>query len=165
MLRFPIPAARLAGLSLAILATAATPAWAGASASAAVQVRVEVYARTVLRVSAHQLRFDVPTDATSAIAELEFSAAARTRRDGEVMLTIEPERWIEGPGGAADVEALVTFEGEGDGVAAGRLAPSAPSIAGRWMGSGKRDGRLRFTLQAGAAGTYRIPVRLVLTVP
>ena len=165
MPRLPIPAARLAGLSLAILEAAVAPVWAGASASASVQVRVEVHARTVLRVSTYQLRFDVPADAASATAELKFSAAARTRRDGEVMLTVEPERWIEGPGGAADLDALVTFDGDGEGVSGGRLEPSAPSVAGRWLGSGKRDGRLRFTLQARAAGTYHLPVRLVLTAP
>jgi hypothetical protein len=165
MLRLPVPAARLAGLSLATLAAVVAPAWAGASASASVQVRVEVHARTVLRVSTYQLRFDVPADASSATAEIEFSAAARTRRDGEVMLTVEPERWIEGPGGAADVDALVTFDGDGEGVSGGRLAPSAPSVAGRWLGSGKRDGHLRFTLRTGAAGTYQLPVRFVLSAP
>jgi hypothetical protein len=163
MHRIPFAATRLAGLSVAMLALAAVPVWAGASATAAVRVTVEVHARTVLRVSTHQLQFDLPSDARSATAELDFSAAARTRRDGEVMLTVEPEQWLEGPGGAADVDALVTFEGNGEGVAAGQLAPSAPSVAGRWLGSGKRDGHLRFTLQADAAGTYRLPVRLVLT--
>ncbi len=165
MFGLPTRPARLAALSFAILAVAAAPVWADASASATVQVHVEVHARTVLRVSSYQLQFDLPAGGSSATAELQFSAAARTRRDGEVVLTVEPERWIDGPGGAADVDALVTFDGEGEGVSTGQLVPSAPSVAGRWMGSGKRDGRLRFTLRAGAAGAYQLPVRLVLTAP
>ena len=159
----PIPAVRLVGLSLAVLALAATPARADATAT--VKVTVQVHGRTALRVSGQQLAWELPFDATSATAVVDFTAKARTRSGAEVVLTVEPERWIEGPGGAADADALVTFDGLGSGTLAGQLQPAAASLAGRWIGSGQREGRLYFELHAGVAGSYRLPVRLVLSTP
>ena len=155
---------RLLGLSLAVWSLAAWPAYAADSASATIAVNVQVHARTVLRVSTTELRFDLPTDRAVATAALEFSAAARTGRDAEVVLTVECLRALEGPGGAADVDSLVTFAGEGEGTIGGQI-DSLPVVAGRWLGSGRRDGQLRFTLHAGVPGTYQVPVRLVLTAP
>ena len=163
MSRLPTPAARLVGLSLALLALVAVPARADVTAT--VTVRVQVSGRTALRVSGQQLAWELPYDATSATALIEFTASARTRSGAEVVLTVEPERWVEGPGGAADVDAMVTFDGSGSGTHAGQLRPAAPSVAGRWIGSGQRTGRLSFELHAGVAGSYRLPVRLVLSTP
>jgi len=159
----PIPAVRLVGLSLAVLALAAAPARADVTAT--VKVSVQVYGRTALQVSGQQLTWELPFDAASASAVIDFTAKARTRRDGEVVLTVEPERWLDGPGGAADADALVTFDGRGPGTLAGQLVPASPSIVGRWIGSGRRTGQLSFALHAGVAGSYRLPVRLVLSTP
>jgi len=159
------PAVRLVGLSLAALALAAAPVGADVTSSASVKVRVEVHARTVLQVSTRQLQFDVSADQGSATAALDFRAAARTRRGAEVVLTIEPERWVEGPGGAADVEAEVSFTGDGPGTMGGILAPNVAATVGRWIGSGARSGRLLLTLRAIAPGSYHLPVRLVLSAP
>ncbi len=111
------------------------------------------------------LRFDVITPGQAATAEVEFSAGARTPSGAEVVLSMEPERAIEGPGGAADVESSLSFSGEGEGTTAGIVGSGAPTIAGRWSGSGLRSGRLVFSLRAGATGTYTLPVRFVLSTP
>lgn len=148
---------------------AVTLAWlsppAGADITSTLTMVAQVHARSALRVSTRLLRFDVVDPDAPAIAVLEFTAASRTRSDGEVVLTIEPERWVEGPGGAADVDAAVTFTGDGPGTVSGALAPSTPTIAGRWIGSGQRAGRLAFTLRASAQGMYVLPVRVSLSAP
>jgi hypothetical protein len=38
-------------------------------------------------------------------------------------------------------------------------------VAGRWIGSGLRTGRLTFALRSAVAGTYSLPVRFVLSAP
>jgi hypothetical protein len=81
------------------------------------------------------------------------------------MLSVEPLRDVEGPGGAADVESSVTFEGEGEGTMAGRLTTAKPVVAGRWIGNGRRNGRLIFALRAAARGSYVLPLRFVLSAP
>ncbi len=133
--------------------------------TATLVMTAQVGARTALRVSAERLRFDVTDPGAPAVAAVDFVAAARTRHDGEVILTVQPERWIEGPGGAADVDASVVFTGEGAGTVSGELRPAAPATAGRWVGSGRRTGRLLFALRAGVEGTYVLPVRFVLSAP
>jgi hypothetical protein len=81
------------------------------------------------------------------------------------MLTVEPLGSIAGPGGAADAGAAISFDGDGDGIRSGTLGGAAPTIAGRWHGSGLHRGRLRFTLRATASGHYELPVRFVLATP
>jgi len=132
---------------------------------ATLTMTAEVHARTALRVSSSLLRFEVEEPGARAVASVDFVAAARTRREGEVVLTIWPERWVEGPGGAADVEASITFSGDEPGTFGGELAPATRVTAARWIGSGRRTGRLVFTLRAGAQGTYLLPVQFVLTAP
>jgi hypothetical protein len=92
-------------------------------------------------------------------------AAARTASGGEVLLVVESERTPQGPGGAADVETALSFEGQGQGLHAGVLNPASAAVAGRWVGSGKRTGRLWFALRAASPGRYTLPVRFVLTAP
>jgi hypothetical protein len=128
-------------------------------------VTAAVTTRTALKVSQDVLRFDVPEDQTSGIAVIEFSAGMRIPSSADVVLTIEPLGSIAGPGGAADVDAGISFDGDGDGTRSGTLGSAVPSIAGRWHGSGLHQGRLRFTLRATASGHYELPVRFVLTTP
>jgi hypothetical protein len=134
-------------------------------ATAQLSVTARFHSRTSLRVSAHVLRFDVVDPAQPATAEVEFDAGARTLAGSDVVLSVEPERAIDGPGGAADVETTLSFQGSGEGVLAGVLDTRVPAIAGRWMGSGRRSGRLVFSLRAAAPGAYTIPVRFVLSTP
>ena len=109
------------GLALVLLAgPAAWPAAAAESAHASVTITAVFSTRTSLDVSAQILRFDPTEPGQPATASVVFSAKARTGAGSEVILSVEPLRDVEGPGGAADVESSVTFEGEGAGTMAGR---------------------------------------------
>ena len=141
----------------------AAPVAASEHDAATVVVTASFTSKTSLRVSTELLRFEV-TDSGAASVAVDFAAGARTRAGGEVVLTVEPVRALEGPGGAADVETAVSFDGVGEGTHSGALA-SAPSVAGRWSGSGLRTGRLQFSLHSNVAGTYTLPVRFVLSAP
>jgi hypothetical protein len=151
---------------LAAAAGIATDVSAAETAASSVAVSAQFSSRTSLRVSTDLLRFDVADPDRSATAAVEFSAGARTYSGAEVVLSVEPLRAVEGPGGAADdVPSSVSFSGEGAGTMAGALSSSSPSVAGRWLGSGLRQGRVVFALRAGLSGSYSVPVRFVLSAP
>jgi hypothetical protein len=156
-------------LALSIVAMAAlggpVVAMADDTDSKAMTVTAAIGSRTSLKVSSQLLQFDVRDPGDEAVAVVDFSAGARTRQGGEVVLTVEPQRAAAGPGGAADVETALTFAGEGDATLSGTLLPMSPSVAGRWSGSGLRTGRVMFALRASASGNYRVPVRFVLSTP
>jgi hypothetical protein len=157
---------RLAFCSIALGALfAAAPVRAEDVATATVHVTVEVAARTSLKVSSRVLRFDVPRGGGAATASIDFSAAARMGVGGGVVLSVEPVRAVDGPGGAADVETALSFTGVGPGLLAGTMASGDATVVGRWTGSGRRDGRVVFTLRAAAPGHYSVPVRFVLSAP
>lgn len=134
-------------------------------ARASVQVSVNLASRTSLKVSSHVLRFDVPDDGGAATAAIDFTAAARMPSGAGVVLSVESLRGLRGPGGAADVETALSFSGEGAGLLAGTLRSSEAAVVGRWVGSGRREGRVVFTLRATAPGHYALPVRFVLSAP
>ena len=152
-------------LTVAVLAVCARGAAAEDVATARVSVNLHVASRTSLKVSSRVLHFDVTRPGGFATAALDFSAGARTPARSDVVLTIEPERGIDGPGGAAEVDTDLSFIGEGDGVLAGSVALAHGTVVGRWQGSGLREGRIIVTLRANAAGTYSLPVRFVLSTP
>ena len=160
-------AARLLTVLLGLTPSMARPdvCLAAESATASVVVTARFGSRTALKVSTEQLQFDVMTADRPAVAIVEFSAAARTRESGEVVLTVERAGALTGPGGAADVAASLTVSMAGDGGAAGTLDAAAQVIAGRWVGSGKRAGRLAFSLRSSVRGVYSVPVRFVLSAP
>jgi hypothetical protein len=136
-------------------------------ATATATLHVQVQARTALRLSSPTLQFFV-TDPARPAAEalLEFEAAARTRPGGVVVLTVEPAGPLEGPHGAADVDARLSFAGEGEGTERGILALRGSQVVARWMGSGKRRGQIRFALEGAVnPGVYTLPLRVVLTAP
>ena len=81
------------------------------------------------------------------------------------MLSVEPVRSLDGPGGAADVESSVSLAGQGEGTLTGAVGFAGPTVAGRWVGSGLRTGRLVFSLRVAASGRYTLPVRFVLSAP
>jgi hypothetical protein len=149
-------------LSLAMCARAAA---AEDIASANVTVNVNLATRTSLKVSSRLLQFDVAQPGGIATAAIDFTAGARMPAGSDVVLTVEPLRALEGPGGAADVESDLTFTGEGQGMLAGSLAAAQSTVVGRWQGSGHREGRVIFKLRANAAGIYSLPVRVVLSTP
>ena len=134
-------------------------------ASRNVTVNVQLATRTSLKVSSPVLRFDVAQPGGIATAALEFTAGARMPAGSDVVLTVEPMRAIEGPGGAADVDSDLSFTGEGHGMLAGSIAAAHSTVVGRWQGSGLREGRVVFTLRASTPGSYSLPVRIVLSTP
>ena len=152
-------------LVAAVVVLHARPSSAQAVSSATVNVQAQFSARTSLKVSSDLLQFTVAESGGAATAAVEFSAGARTPASNDVVLTVEPLRAIEGPGGAADTETALSVGGEGAGLQAAQIAASHSTIVGRWQGSGVRQGRLVFTLRAASSGTYTVPVRFVLSAP
>jgi hypothetical protein len=59
----------------------------------------------------------------------------------------------------------LTFNGEGAGTTSGSVTAEAPTVAGQWIGSGVRRGRLVFALRSSTRGTHIVPVRFVLSTP
>lgn len=102
----------------------------------------------------------------TVVGTVEFQAGARTSREGEVVLTVEALRDVETlAGGAAGGAVVVEFAGTEDGAVSGVLSTS-PQVAGRWVGSGARRGRVVFTLRgAGYITGGVIPLRFVLSTP
>jgi hypothetical protein len=146
----------------ALLGCAATsPAQSVAHAN--LSITAQFAPRTSLKVSSQLLQFDV-TQGT-ATTTIEFSAGARTPSQGEIVLSVEPLSGLSGPGGAADVDTAITVSGDGEGLFSTRLESASTTVVGRWHGSGLRQGRLVFTLNAPTAGSYAMPVRFVLSTP
>jgi len=154
-----------AGVVAASLLLAASPVSAADTATANVIVSARFASRTSLKVSTDLLRFEVAGPGQPATATVDFAAGARTQAGAEVLLSIEQLRSVEGLGGASDLESFLSFAGEGSGTLAGALIATGPAVAGRWIGSGLRQGRLVFALRAGASGNYIVPVRFVLSAP
>ena len=136
-----------------------------ADADATVAVSARVSSRTSLHVSTDVLEFTITDGATPATASIEFTAAVRLPSGSAVVLNVESSQAVEGPGGASDVDTDLTFAGTGEGMMSGTFTPSAGAVAATWQRSGKRHGRIVFSLRAPAPGVYRIPVHLVLTSP
>jgi hypothetical protein len=151
-------------VAVALFAPAALAAAQSDTATATIVVSAQFKPRTSLHVSTELLQFDLHSPSEPDIVAVDFAAAARTHSGAEVLLSIESLRAPEGPGGAADVESEVTFAGDGNGIAGGTLS-TRPAVAGRWAGSGRRTGRIFFTMRAAASGAYRVPVRFVLSAP
>jgi hypothetical protein len=150
---------RFCAAGLVVLALSAVPLRAAAaddSTSSTVTVTAQFGARSSLMVSASVLHFVVVQPGQPAVVVVEFSAAARTRQGGEVLLTVEP---METAGTPMDLSVA------GDGDVPHALATGGPCVAGRWTGSGRRSGRLTFVLQNSAAGSHSLPVQFVLSTP
>jgi hypothetical protein len=161
-------------VTLALTVSAVTAlgvvARAGDQAIAVARFHAAVGPSTALRVSSHLLVVapqpsgqDEPVFAGS----IEFRAAARTSRDGEVLLTVEPLGSIGAlSGGPSESGTSVEFLGTGDGALSGVLNDGSPEAAARWVGSGVHTGRLTFTVRGLAARQgAAIPLRFLLTAP
>jgi hypothetical protein len=144
---------------------AASSVSAAETATASAVVSAQFSSRTSLKVSTDLLHFEVAEPGQTATATVDFAAGARTQVGAEVLLSIEQLHAVQGPGGASDLESSVSFAGEGAGTLAGALVAAGPAVAGRWIGSGLRQGRLVFALRAGASGNYMLPVRFILSAP
>jgi hypothetical protein len=151
-----------AGAALLAFAGAGSLGAASDSVTRSIQVNAQVASRTSLSVSSHVLRFTVPSPNEPAVASVDFVAGVRTPAGAEVVLTVEALRELDDAGPDA---VVVTFAGDGEGAVRGALGSAGPAVAGRWVGSGRRTGRITFALETGTAGTYTLPVRFVLSAP
>lgn len=125
------------------------------TATQSIQAHAYIAARSSLMVSSEVLHFVVADPGRAATATVDFVAGIRTHEGAEVVLTVEAVRGSDN---------LVTFATDGEGGVHGAMA-SRPVLAGRWIGSGRRTGRIAFSLLGGAVGTYSVPVRFVLSAP
>lgn len=149
-----------------LLASVAGSSPAAAQTSTGVATVTATFApRTAFRAAASSLEFHVITPDQPAMASVDFVASARTWAGAEVRLLVEPAGAVSGPGGAADVETRLVLESGGDGVVPGDVPLSGRSTAARWTGSGRRSGRLVFSLRASAPGRYAIPLTFLVSVP
>ena len=117
----------------------------------------QVAARSSLIVSSELLQFQVTEPGHAATATVDYVAGVRTHAGTEVLLTVETTTALDGTN--------VSFANLGEGGARGAITTMRPVIAGRWIGSGRRTGRIAFSLLAGTAGVYSVPVRFVLSAP
>jgi hypothetical protein len=124
-------------------------------------VRAQFASRTSLDVSAELLDFVIDDPAIDATVAVTFVAAARTHTNGEVVLTAEPVSDFQSNGGPC----ALRFVGTGPGTTSGTLGTGAPTVVGRWTGSGRRRGGVSFVLRASAPGRHTVPVRFVLSAP
>lgn len=152
-------------LLLMVFADGTAPAAVSETASAIVTVTATFATRTSLDVSTELLQFETHQPGQAPTASVDFAAKARTGPASEVLLSVEALRSVDDSGGAAGGETSVTFEGEGEGTLRGHIASARPAVAGRWVGSGRRSGRLVFALRGDAPGSHILPVRFVLSAP
>jgi hypothetical protein len=149
-------------LAAAIVAVATSPSLHAADAAKQVLLTAQVGPASSLRVSPEPVVFTLLPGQERATAAIEYLALVRTARDAEVLLILEPVEGIECAGGAADVEAALSFDSGGGPRG---LLPGAPTLAARWMGSGSRSGQITLTLRAALAGVCVVPLRLQLVLP
>jgi hypothetical protein len=151
-------------VSLTVVQIGAQAPMGRADSTRVVSLSLVLQNHTSLRVSVSEARFDVTNPMSIPTVSIDFSAAARTHKDGDVVLTVEAAGSIDAPAGGPSADLAVGYVGEGDN--AGTLSDAGPHVAGRWSGSGLREGRVSFTLRgATAAGTYLLPLRFVLSAP
>ena len=155
-MRYVFPVSVVAGLL-----TVAVDASAAESACSSVTVVATFSSRTTLQVSSDLLRFDVISADAPATASIDFVAAARTHAGGPVVLSIEPVR----PADSDDAASSLSVNGDGASTMSTAISADEPTVAGQWIGSGVRRGRLVFALRTAMLGNHVIPIRLVLTAP
>ena len=149
-------AASAAAVAFAVVILTGAPSAGQQIATQSVSATVSFAPRTALTVSTRTLHFVVTDALTPATASVEFSAAARTLADGTVTLMADAADSVGLPSGVS----LEIVSGP-EGVVPGALSSQQPSLAGRWTGSGVRNGRITFQLRA-QPGSYDIPVALSL---
>jgi hypothetical protein len=152
-------------LVVALLAHPAAPAAQSGDRSAAIVATATISPRTVVKVSAGTLEFRIEPGSSEAVAVVEFTAAARAVPGADVLMTVAADGGLTGPGGAADVDAEVTFSGDGPGTLTGAVTLAETTTTARWSGGGVRNGHLLFTLRASTPGIYTLPVRFAVSLP
>lgn len=153
-----------AGAALVVLAAFTWPSSADAQAvaSGTVALGASFAPRSSLTVSASRLQFDVAEGGRAGEAVVDYRVAARTRRDGGVVLTVEQAGSLEASGGAGTAGLTVTCGTEPVGPA---LSAGRSKTVGRWRDSGLRQGTIRCRLDGAATpGHYELPVRFAVVL-
>ena len=143
---------------LVVLATVDWPSSADAQAARTCTLRLDVSLapRSALRVSASRLQFDVAEDGRASDAVVDYRVAARTRRDGGVLLTVEPGGALAAAGRVGRSGLTVRCDAEAGAPA---LIAGQPLVVARWRDGGVREGKVRCRLDGAAApGRYWLPV-------
>ena len=152
-----------ARLFLLLICTGITATASAAEAdSKSVAVVVSFEQRLSLAVSSEVLRFPESGVGRGAEAVLDFVAGARTARDADIVLTVQPLPGSADAGGSA---RALAFSGEGEGILGGTVNAGAPTVVARWRGGGRRRGSLVFRLLPGDSGPSVVPIRVVLSAP
>jgi len=152
-------------LVVALLAHPAASAGQSGDRSAAIVATATIAPRTSVKVSARTLEFRIEPGSSEAVAVVEFTAAARAVPGADVLMTLAADGGLTGPGGAADLDAELTFSGDGSGTLTGPVTLAETTTTARWTGGGVRNGHLVFTLRASTPGTYTLPVRFAVSLP
>jgi hypothetical protein len=152
-------------LVAALVAHPAALAAQSGDRSVAIVATATITPRTSVKVSTRTLEFRLEPGSSEAVAVVEFTTAARAVPGADVLMTVAADGGLSGPGGAADVDAEVTFSGDGSGTLAGALPRAEAAPTARWNGGGVRNGRLVFTLRASTPGVYTLPVRFAVSIP
>ena len=148
-------------VAAAVVLSATAPVLAASdSTTRTITAQAQVSSRTSLTVSSRQLQFTVVEAGQPASASIDFVAGIRTQAGAEVMLTVETVAV-----GSLSDESRITFARDGEEGAIGSMSSGHPAVAARWLGSGRRTGRIAFALHGAAPGTYTIPLRVVLSAP
>ena len=153
-----LPAFALATALILVIGPSSTRLSASSDTTTrSILAHAQVAARSSLIVSSELLQFQVSEPGRAASATVDYVAGVRTHAGTEVLLTVETTSDL--------ADTNVSFANLADGGARGALTMMRPVIAGRWIGSGRRTGRIAFSLSAGTAGVYPVPVRFVLSAP
>ena len=156
--------------ALALALTTGAGLHASDQAVVLTRFQANVQPATSLHISSHLLVIDASSEGFEGPAEvgfIEFRAAARTARYGEVVLTVEPLSPLDAlRSGATGRPPAVSFLGSGEGAQNGVLRTGQPQAVARWVGSGMHVGRVTFVVQ-GSPGPQgaSVPLRFLLAVP
>ena len=145
---------------VALASMAGGVARAAETTSSRITITAQVYSRTALRVSTDELHFDAGEPNAGPVASVEFDARARIPSGTDIVLTVQP---IDAP--SVRIRRPSHSPASARGHAPAHSATAVPATAGRWTGSGRRSGRLLFTLCNARPGVYTVPVRFVLSAP
>jgi hypothetical protein len=158
MMRLPVGVALVAvGILVCPL-----PAEAQTVGTGTLVLNVSFAPRSSLTVSTPRLRFDVAEDGTVGDAVVDYRVAARTRRDGGVLLTVASNGGVEAENGVSTTGLTVLCGADAGGPA---LSAGQSRIVARWRDSGLREGTIRCRLVGTAApGRYSLPVTFAVVL-
>jgi hypothetical protein len=138
-----------------------------ASDSQVVSVSVEILPHAHLSVTG-TLAFQDGPDGVTGATDIQVDAQVRTRRDGDVQITVEAEGDLrDGAGGTIPPSAL-SWTGSGAGFASDGTVSAEPQEVASRRGPGELHGSQRFAFKPDPAyrpGTYSGRLVYTITAP